>query len=102
VDVSGEVKDATEKMSDKIETPMVLTVKLLGGAESRGALTLYDECRERLVWFAPFQPLPHGEPQPNAGASSIGVCTEKLHPHRFAEGDRLTSAHDDVHTGSSR
>ena len=21
------------------------------------------ECRERLVWFAPFQPLPHGEPQ---------------------------------------
>ena len=21
------------------------------------------ECRDRLVWFAPFQPLPHGEPQ---------------------------------------
>ena len=68
---------------------MVLTVKLLAGAESRGALTLYAECRVRLVWFAPFQPLPHGEPQPSAVASSIGVCTEKLHPHRFAEGDRL-------------
>jgi hypothetical protein len=32
----------------------------------------------RLVWFAPFQPLPHGEPQPCAGASSIGVCTENF------------------------
>ena len=28
------------------------------------------ECRERSVWFAPFQPLPHGEPQPCAGALS--------------------------------
>ena len=38
----------------------------------RGAAASRRGARGWLVWFAPFQPLPHGEPQPRAGASSFG------------------------------
>jgi hypothetical protein len=40
----------------------------------------------RLVWFAPFQPLPHEEPQPCAGVSSIG-------PHWSALSNIIFSTH---------
>ena len=44
---------------------------LMMGMTTIGLCQVIQGCRERLVWFAPFQPLPHGEPQPRAGAPSV-------------------------------
>ena len=41
-------------------------------------------CRERLVWFAPFQPLPHGEPQPRAGVPSVRSRVEPFADRRLS------------------
>jgi hypothetical protein len=52
-----------------------------------------QKCRERLAWFAPFQPLPHGEarrhaPRPLPRGRFIHACPRppQEHPNDFKLG----------------